>query len=114
MREITIHCPARGHEVRVLVTDDPVWDGQASIDDPELLCLEIGERCTRAACPVCGESPTAMDAHLAKRGLGPPGRARVLGRCDGCDRTTELALSAGGYATCVECGTTQRLEPFPH
>ena len=114
MREISIHCPARGHAVRVLVTADPVWDGQASIVDSERLCLEVGERCAGGTCPVCGESPVAMDAHLAKGGLGPPGRARVVGHCAGCERDAELVLSVGGYATCAECGTTQRLEPFPH
>ena len=114
MREITIHYPTRDQEVRVLVTDDPVWDGQASIVDSELLCLAIGERCTGADRPVFGESPPAMDAVLAKLGLGPPGRARVVGHCGGCERTTELILSAGGYATCAECGTTQHLEPFSH
>ena len=114
MRELTIHCPARDREVRVLVTDDPVWDGQASIADSELLCLDVGERCTSAVCPICGEPPAAMDAHLAKGGLGPPGRARVVGHCPGCERSTELVLSIGGYATCAECGTTQRLQPFPH
>ena len=113
MREITVLCPTRQQEVRLLVTDDPVYDGQASIVDSELLCLEIGERCTSATCPVCGESPAAMDAHLAKGGLGPPGRARVVGRCGGCERTTELVLSVGGYATCAECGTTQHLAPWP-
>ena len=113
MREISIHCPARDQEVRVLVTDHPSYEAQASILDAELLCLEIGDRCTGATCPLGAESPTAMDAHLAKAGLGPPGRARVLGHCGGCDRTTELALSVGGYATCVECGTTRHLDPFP-
>ena len=42
MREITIHCSARDQEVRVLVTDDPAYDAQASILDSHLLCLEIG------------------------------------------------------------------------
>jgi hypothetical protein len=51
---------------------------------------------------------------LREVGLGPPGRARVVGHGGGCERTTELVLSVGGYATCAECGTTQQLEPFPH
>jgi hypothetical protein len=115
MREITIHCSARDQDVRVLVTDEPVvYDGQASILDSELLCLEIGERCTGATCMLGAESPTAMDARLAKCGLGPSGRASLMGHCDACDRATELVLSVGGYATCAECGTTRHLEPFPH
>lgn len=115
MRELSIYCTARDQEVRVLVTDDPVeYDGQASILDSELLCLEIGDRCTGTTCPLGAEPPTAMDARLARAGLGPTGRRTVRGQCDGCDRTTDLVLSLGGYATCAECGTTQRLAPFPH
>ena len=46
MREITMYCSARDQDVRVVVTDEPVHDAQASLIDSELICLEIGEHCT--------------------------------------------------------------------
>ena len=114
MREITIYCSARDQNVRVLLTDTPVCDdGQASILDCQMLCLEIGGQCTGTTCTLGAESPAAMDAVLARNGLGPAGRATLQGRCDDCGRVTDQVLSIGGYATCAECGTTRHLDPFP-
>jgi uncharacterized Zn finger protein len=49
-----------------------------------------------------------MDARLAKSGLRPETRRRLVAHCDGCGRETELVLSSGGYVSCTECGTTWR------
>jgi hypothetical protein len=108
MREITMFCSARDSEVRVLLTDDPAHDGQATLLDSELICLEIGEKCTGSMCPVCAMPPEAVDAKLAKSGYLPEVRRKVRGRCPGCDRDAELVMSRGGYFSCTECGTTAR------
>ena len=108
MREITMFCSARDSDVRVLLTDEPAHEGQATLMDSELICLEIGEKCTGSMCPVCAMPPEAVDAKLAKSGYLPEVRRKALGHCPGCDRNTELVLSRGGYVSCTECGTTAR------
>lgn len=106
MREITMFCSARDSEVRVLLTDEPSHDGHASLLDSEIVCLEIGEKCTGSMCPVCAMPPEAVDARLAK--YRPEVRRKVRGHCSSCDRETELVLSRGGYSSCTECGTTAK------
>jgi hypothetical protein len=108
MREITMYCSARDQNVHVVVTDEPVHDAQAPVMDTELICLEVGEHCTGNLCPVCAIPLAALDARLAKSGLRPEIRRKILGHCDGCERETELLVSSGGYVTCSECGTTRR------
>ena len=108
MREITMYCSGCDRNVRAVLTDESREDGQAEVFDTEVICLEIGEQCTGGTCPVGAVSAEAMDARLAKSGLRPEIRRRLVGRCDGCDRETEQVLSLGGYLSCSECGTTQR------
>lgn len=108
MRELKMYCAARDQDVHVVLTDEPIEDGQATVMDSEVICLEIGESCTGSLCPVCAMSWEAMDAKLAKSGLRPEIRRKLNGHCEGCGRETELVLSSGGYLSCTECGTTWR------
>ena len=108
MRELTMYCAARESNVHMVLTDEPITDGQATVTDTELICLEIGEHCSGAMCPVCAVSRDAMDARLAKSGLRPEVRRKVASVCDGCGRETELVVSSGGYVSCTECGSTWR------
>ena len=108
MRELTMYCSARDSNVHVVLTDEPITDGQATVTDTELICLEIGDSCTGALCPVCAVSRDAMDARLAKSGLRPEIRRKVASICEGCGRETELVVSSGGYVSCTECGSTWR------
>jgi hypothetical protein len=109
MREIMLYCSARDQEVRVVLTDEPTHDGQAPLADLELLCMEIGEKCTGNLCPVCAQPATIMDARLARSGLAEKSHPKVIAQCDGCGRVTELVLTLGGYATCTECHSTRLL-----
>jgi hypothetical protein len=108
MREITMYCSGCDRNVKAVLTDESREEGQAEVFDTEVICLEIGEQCTGGVCPVGAVSAEAMDARLAKSGLRPEIRRRLVGHCDGCDRETEQVLSLGGYLSCSECGTTQR------
>lgn len=108
MRELTMFCSARDQDVRIVVTDEPVHEGQAPLLDPEMICLEIGESCTGRVCPVCAVRFDAMDARLAKSGLRPDTHRTIRGRCDACERDSELVVSVGGYVSCTECGSTRR------
>lgn len=109
MRELTMYCSARDQDVHVVLTDEPSQqDGQATVFDTEVICLEIGEKCNGAFCPICAQSGDAMDARLAKSGLRPEIRRKITGNCDGCGREVALVVSSGGYVSCTECGTTRR------
>jgi hypothetical protein len=108
MREVTMYCSARDQDVRIIVTDEPLHEGQAPVLDPEIICLELGERCTGRLCPVCAIAADAMDARLAKSGLRPDTYRKVHGACDACDRDTDLVVSSGGYLSCTECGATRK------
>ena len=44
-------------------------DGQAPIPDPQLVCLEIGERCTGSLCPVAAQRAEVMAGRLVRSGL---------------------------------------------
>jgi hypothetical protein len=112
MREITMYCSGCDRNVKAVLTDESREEGQAEVFDSEIICLEIGQQCTGGVCPVSAVSAEAMDARLAKSGLLPEIRRRLVGRCDGCDRNTEQVLSLGGYLSCTECGTTQRATLF--
>lgn len=116
MRELMMYCAARDSNVHVVLTDEPITDGQATVTDTELICLEIGEHCTGALCPVCAVSRDAMDARLAKSGLRPEIRRKVLALCESCDAEKELVVSSGGYVSCTECGSTWQwtLREGPH
>lgn len=108
MRELTMFCSARDREVRIVVTDEPVHEGQAPVLDPEMICLEIGESCAGRLCPVCALPADALDARLAKSGLRSDAYRSVRGRCDACEREAVMVLSFGGHLSCTECGATRR------
>lgn len=75
MREITIYCTARDEEVRVLVDHDPLADGEESVLESRLICLEIGDRCN-GACPMGAEPPTNLAPSWLARRSRPRTRSR--------------------------------------
>src|SRR5688572_6487201 len=85
MRELTMYCSARDQEVKVFLTDEPAHDGQAPMVDAEVLCLEIGERCTGSLCPICAMSADAVDARLVHHGLRPEVHRKVRAHCTNCE-----------------------------
>ena len=113
MREATIHCAVRHTDVRALLTEEPLHDGQASLHDAELICLDVTDAC-EGRCPLGAEAPTVMDVLQAKAGLVPERHAVIRGLCDGCDRPTELRVLSHGHVTCTECGATGPLETMVH
>lgn len=107
MREMSVYCSARDQDVRIVLTDAPTQEPQANIFDGEVVCLEIGEKCTGGLCPICAVSMDAMDARLARSGLREVHR-KFKAHCDDCGRETEHLLSSGGYVTCKGCRSTAR------
>ncbi|HYD52343.1 MAG TPA: hypothetical protein VEA99_06940 [Gemmatimonadaceae bacterium] len=108
MRELTMYCSARDQDVRVVLTDELANDGQAPVVDGEVLCLEIGDKCTGSMCPICAMSPEAVDARLVHHGLKPEVHRKIHGHCINCEVDSELIMSSGGYVTCSVCGAMTR------
>ena len=71
MRDITIYCSARDQDVHVLVDHDPLDEGEPSLLESELYCLEIGHACSGAMCPLGAEPPAVLAASLADRATRP-------------------------------------------
>ena len=105
------YCSACDRDVRVAFPDAGEFvDGQANIRDPEVICLEIGARCTGALCPVGAQPPAVMAVRLVRSGLDTVVQPLVTARCPSCDQVSKFALIDLQYATCTTCGvTTERL-----
>lgn len=110
MKKQMIFCSACDREVSVIMADVPrITDGQATLADSAVVCLEMGERCSGALCPVGAVSQEAMAVRIAKSGLRPDLHATVRAVCDGCQQERDLMLTRGGYVTCPDCGATRRM-----
>jgi hypothetical protein len=109
MKVQKMFCSACDRDVRVVLTAEPTYDGQAPLPDVEFVCLEIGEQCTGALCPLCALPPAAMDARLARSGFDNGRLKHITAQCDACGRETELVVTQRGFARCTECGSANRL-----
>jgi hypothetical protein len=109
MKAQTMFCSACDRDVRVVLTEEPVYDGHAPLPDVEFVCLEIGERCTGSMCPLCALPPDVMEERLARSGLDEGRLRRINAECASCGQTTELVLTRRGVALCTACGGHNRL-----
>ncbi len=107
MKTHIAYCSACDRDVRIVVTDEPSHDGQATIRDAEVICLEIGEHCTGSFCPVSAEPPAAMAVRLVRNGLQQVMHPILRVQCGGCGRETSYVV-VGEMGTCEECGTAAR------
>jgi hypothetical protein len=99
-------CSACDRDVQILITDMPVQDAQAPVGDAEVVCLEIGERCTGHLCPIGAVSSTAMMVRLVRSGARSLVQPLVKAECEVCNRVTDFIIVSPAYATCADCGTT--------
>ena len=102
-----VFCSACDREVTVAITDAPSHDGHANLHDSEVVCLEIGERCTGNLCPVGAMAPAVMAARLVATGLPTDTQLVVPFDCARCCRVTSHVLIDRRFATCSECGATR-------
>jgi len=110
MKSQTMFCSACDRDVRVILTNEPSSDAQAPVPDAEFICLEIGDTCTGALCPVFSLPATVMKAKLARGGFDTSNLRHVQLHCDGCDRFADLVVLSREYCLCTECGATNRYE----
>ncbi len=99
-----MYCSGCDRDVPVLMSAAVDHETQANVHDPELVCLEIGDQCSGALCPLGAAEPNAMVARLIRSGLPLDGLTLVRSWCGECGRQTEIALFGGDKATCTECG----------
>jgi hypothetical protein len=108
MKSHRLFCSACDREVNVMITDAPLLDGQATLHDSEVVCLEIGQKCTGNLCPLGAAEPSAMVGRIVRNGLPLNGLTTLQAGCPACGRVTEMVLYGGGHAACTECGTAAR------
>lgn len=108
MKRHRVFCSACDREVNVVITDAPLAEGQATLWDEEVVCLEVGDSCTGALCPLGAVGPDAMVARIVHHGLSVDGLRKVRSVCPACDRETDLVLYGNGRAACTECGRPAR------
>ncbi|MFI5311309.1 MAG: hypothetical protein ACHQQ3_08765 [Gemmatimonadales bacterium] len=117
MKSAQLFCSACDRQVKVMITEAPVFDGPATLHDEEIVCLEIGDRCTGTLCPIGAVEPNAMVARIVRNGLPTEGLHTVQSVCPSCGADAEMVLYGGGRASCTICGTSARwtvdhLEPL--
>ncbi|HLA89598.1 MAG TPA: hypothetical protein VJL28_04085 [Gemmatimonadaceae bacterium] len=108
MKSATLFCSACDRQVRVMITEAPLHDGQATLHDEEVVCLEIGDRCTGKLCPLGAVEPNAMVARLVRNGIPTEGLHTVQAVCPTCGAEAEMVLYGAGRAACTVCGTSAR------
>ena len=103
MRTHRLFCNACDREVNLVITDEPTHEGQATLLDSEVVCLEVGDKCTGALCPLGAVGPDAMVSLIVRNGLPMDGLHTMRSTCPSCDRETEMVLYGDGRAICAEC-----------
>ena len=106
MKTQIAYCSACDRDVHVIITGTSQQDAQAPLADAEIVCLDIGERCTGNLCPVGAVSATAMMVRRVRNGIRSVLQPIVKAECETCGRVTDYVIVSAAYATCAECGST--------
>ena len=108
MNPQTVFCSACDRNVQVLMSDSGHDDAQANVHDPEMVCMEIGDKCTGSLCPLGAAEPNAMVSRLIRSGCTLDHLKLERGYCSACSMEADLALYGKGMAACTICGTTRQ------
>jgi hypothetical protein len=91
-----------------MITDAPSLEAQPTLRDEEMVCLDIGEQCTGALCPIGTAAPNAMVGRIMRNGL-PLDRVRMVrSLCPSCGLENDMVLYGQGRAACTTCGSPAR------
>jgi RNA polymerase subunit RPABC4/transcription elongation factor Spt4 len=103
-------CQACNRLVSLEVTEAPVHGGgQATLAEPEVVCLDFGSECSGCVCPFSGLPALVMGVRLARSHLPPTRGWKMLKmRCDRCERVTDMEVLDNVHAFCTQCETTNR------
>jgi hypothetical protein len=102
-------CSACDHDVRVAITDAPVYSDQAPLEGGEVVCLDFGDRCTGSMCPMFGLPRILMAVRLARSGLRPDAFRTLRGPCQECGTVGDLKVLDASIAYCEACGSRSRM-----
>lgn len=108
MKSHQLFCSACDRQVRVMINDAPAMEGQATLHDAEVVCLEIGEQCTGSLCPIGAAAPDAMVGRIVRNGLPLDGVRTVRSLCPSCGLENDMVLYGEGRAACTACGSPAR------
>ena len=108
MKNHMMYCGACDREVRVLITEAPLYEGRTPVAEEELVCLEIGRQCTGNLCPLGAAAPSAMVGRIVRNGIPLDTLETVVARCPACGNEAEMVLYGGGRAACSVCGSAAR------
>ena len=103
----TMYCSGCDRNVRVLLPDAALGHPQANVHDVELICMELGDWCNGALCPLGAAEPHAMVRRLIQEGLPLDHLRKARGWCDDCGIESEFVLYASQSAACTVCGTSR-------
>jgi hypothetical protein len=106
MKAINAYCSACDHEVRLVLTDEPIADDPSPIHDREVVCLEIGEHCNGSLCPVGAVPPVVMAARLVRNGLQTTMQPILKAQCPRCDISADMVVVSRDVCICSVCGST--------
>lgn len=109
MKTRKAYCSACDRQVEIGVTDAPSHDGHATIPDVDIVCLDFGERCTGALCPMFGLPKIVMGVRLARSGVRPGQLQSVRALCEGCDQAVDLEVVDDSHGFCPICHATSRI-----
>jgi hypothetical protein len=102
------YCSACDQQVRIVVTPGSAYSGQAPVaDQPDVVCLDFGERCTGAMCPMIGLPRILMGIRLAQSGLRDEWQT-FNAPCQSCGQTVDFEVLDANYAMCPSCHTRHR------
>lgn len=102
------YCGACDRTVQVIVTEMPSIDGQAPALDAEMVCLEVGDKCTGGMCPIGAGGPGGMVRRIVQNGFPLESLTTVAGHCAACDADAELIRYGVDQAGCSVCGSLGR------
>jgi hypothetical protein len=108
MKNHQMFCSACDREVRVMITDTPAMEDQASVHDEEMVCLDVGEQCVGNLCPIGAAAPNVMVSRIMRNGLPLEDKHTVRSFCPSCGLECEMVLYGEGRAACTSCGTAAR------
>ncbi len=109
MKTQMAYCSACDQQVRIVVTPQPLHEGQASIPDAEVICLDFGDTCTGSMCPMFGLPSILMGVRLARSGLRTQPWETVRALCESCGTVGDMHRIDVRHVNCPACGATSEL-----
>ena len=108
MKSHRLYCSACDRDVRVMITGTPLYEDQAPLREEEVVCLEIGQKCTGNLCPLGAAAPSAMVGRLIRNGIPLDSLTTIEAECPTCAAMAEMVLYGDGRAACSVCGVNAR------